>query len=343
VTATAPALAVTAQNITVTTGTAFSGVVATFTDTTPGASAGSFTASIDWGDGTTSAGTVTADPKGGFDVTGTHTYTQSTGHTPGDDGNPFFFGLGGLAFGVGNGPVVFTVTVTNSTTSDVASAPGIATVSGGPSSTLTPPNQLFVVQLYQDLLGRLPDVGGLAYWSSLLDQGMGRSDVAGAIEQSQEYRTDVVEGIYQKMLLRRADASGLTTFTGFLANGGTMEQVQELIAGSAEYFQTRGGGQMNGFLQALYTDGLNRGVDATGQAVFGQALAQGVSRVAVAAALFGSDEYRQDLLQGYYQSYLQRQADSGGLAGFMAALGQGVNDQGVIAAIVGSGEYFQRV
>jgi hypothetical protein len=59
-------------------GTAFTGTVATFTATDPKATAGGFTATIDWGDGTTSTGTIAADTNGGFDVTGTHTYTDET-------------------------------------------------------------------------------------------------------------------------------------------------------------------------------------------------------------------------------------------------------------------------
>jgi hypothetical protein len=50
-------------------------VVASFTDADPRAFAGQFSAVIFWGDGQTSAGTVTADGAG-FDVGGTHTYTR---------------------------------------------------------------------------------------------------------------------------------------------------------------------------------------------------------------------------------------------------------------------------
>jgi photosystem II stability/assembly factor-like uncharacterized protein len=57
-------------------GVPFTGTVATFTDADPNGSAAQFTATIDWGDKTTpSPGTVTPDPKGGFDVNGTHTYS----------------------------------------------------------------------------------------------------------------------------------------------------------------------------------------------------------------------------------------------------------------------------
>jgi fibronectin-binding autotransporter adhesin len=49
-------------------------VVATFTDGNPLATADDFTATVDWGDGTTGPATVTARPGGGFQVTGTTTY-----------------------------------------------------------------------------------------------------------------------------------------------------------------------------------------------------------------------------------------------------------------------------
>jgi len=54
-------------------GTPFTGVVGNFTDTLPGNVAGDFTASINWGDASTSAGTVSGG-SGAFHVSGTHTY-----------------------------------------------------------------------------------------------------------------------------------------------------------------------------------------------------------------------------------------------------------------------------
>jgi hypothetical protein len=46
----------------------------TFVDGNPGGKASEFTASIAWGDGASSRGTVSARPGGGFAVTGSHTY-----------------------------------------------------------------------------------------------------------------------------------------------------------------------------------------------------------------------------------------------------------------------------
>jgi hypothetical protein len=58
------------------TGTNVSGTVATFTDDDPGGTVSDYTASINWGDGTTTTGTVTAGT-GKFNVGGSHTYTKS--------------------------------------------------------------------------------------------------------------------------------------------------------------------------------------------------------------------------------------------------------------------------
>jgi streptogramin lyase len=69
-------LKATSQTISPTEGTPFTGTVTSFTDDDPNAAAGNFNAQIDWSDGTASAGTITANGRGGFDVVGTHTYTE---------------------------------------------------------------------------------------------------------------------------------------------------------------------------------------------------------------------------------------------------------------------------
>jgi hypothetical protein len=329
-------LTATSQNFTATAGTQFSGEVATFTDTTAGASAGDYTATINWGDATSSQGTVVADPNGGFDVSGTHTFAGDS-----DTGSDF----GG--FGRHGAHAIFSVTVENNTNSTTAVAFGLVKVASptdnGTSTSSTSANELFVIQLYQSLLGRTPDVGGLASWTSLLGQGVGRTSVTAQLEQAPEYRTRQVESLYQTMLHRQADAGGLNGFLEMLANGGTLEQVQTLIAGSQEYFQSRGAGQASTYLQALYADALHRGIDATGQAAFGQMAADGGSRQAIAAMIFGSAEYHRDLVQNDYQTYLGRTADTGGLAAFVGGLQGGMTDESVAAAIIGSPEFFQRM
>src|SRR6185437_7092792 len=57
-------------------GAAFSGTVAAFASSDTAALAGTFAAAIDWGDGSTSAGTVVSNGDGGFNVLGSHTYAE---------------------------------------------------------------------------------------------------------------------------------------------------------------------------------------------------------------------------------------------------------------------------
>ena len=80
--------------------------VASFTDSNAAAVAGNFTATINWGDGTTSAGTITGGPT--FLVSGNHTYA-----------------VGGT----------FTVSVT---ISDVAPNTGTATVTDTATGVVSP-------------------------------------------------------------------------------------------------------------------------------------------------------------------------------------------------------------
>ncbi len=61
-------------------GTGFSGPVATFTDADPNGVPGDYTATINWGDGTASSGTISADSSGGFSVGGGHTYAALGSH-----------------------------------------------------------------------------------------------------------------------------------------------------------------------------------------------------------------------------------------------------------------------
>jgi uncharacterized protein (TIGR03118 family) len=57
-------------------GVSSTSVVARFTDADKNTDPAQYAASIQWGDGKVSSGTIAADPNGGFDVIGTHTFAQ---------------------------------------------------------------------------------------------------------------------------------------------------------------------------------------------------------------------------------------------------------------------------
>ena len=68
-------------SISATEGSGFTGTVASFTDPNGGEPASQYTATIDWGDGSTSAGQISGPTGGPFTVSGSHTYTEEGNYT----------------------------------------------------------------------------------------------------------------------------------------------------------------------------------------------------------------------------------------------------------------------
>jgi len=207
-------------------------------------------------------------------------------------------------------------------------------------------NQLYMKQVYRDLLGRQADSGGLASWTAQLDQGISRVQVVLDIEGSQEYRTKLVDSLYTSFLHRDADPGGQYGFVSSLGTGISVEPVEAVILGSPEYFQTRAGGTNAGFLSAFYQDVLARPIDPTGAASWSSKLlppsdpSASSARTFVAGGVLGSVEAEGDLVKSDYLHFLRRAAESGGLNGWIGALQSGMRDQDLLARIVGSDEYF---
>lgn len=108
--------------------TAFSGAVATFTDDDPAATASSFTASIDWGDGTpVTAGTI-AESSAAFVVLGQHTYTDEGSFT-------VTVTIADQPPGTGSATAVDTATVTEADA--LSGSPTVFSVPAGVSFTRT--------------------------------------------------------------------------------------------------------------------------------------------------------------------------------------------------------------
>lgn len=79
-----------------------------------------------------------------------------------------------------------------------------------------PGDAAFVTALYNDLLGRQPDAGGLAAWQQALQQGATRIDVVVGLLFSTELFTTQVESYYEAFLNRPAETAGLTIWVGLL-------------------------------------------------------------------------------------------------------------------------------
>ncbi len=240
----------------------------------------------------------------------------------------------------------FTVEAVNAVGNSAASNEASAT----PMASPTPPppsnacasytgNSAFLCSTYEDLLGRAPDSGGLAYWNALLSAGTSRSTVAYDIATSPEGRGDLVAGYYEAYLGRAPDAGGLSYWVAQLAGGATDQTVAAGFLGSSEFY-TDSGGTQAGFVTALYADLLGRAPDSGGLSYWEAQLSSGATQSAVAAAILSSTEYRTDFVTALYADLLGRAPDSGGLSYWVAQLAGGQSDESIISSIVGSAEYY---
>lgn len=211
-------------------------------------------------------------------------------------------------------------------------------------------NTRFVTQLYQTLLNRTPDSGGLAFYAGQLNSGaVTRQTVARGFLNSGEYRTIQVSQMYQTILGRMADSGGLTFAVGELNQGATFEQVQAQFYASDEYFAKIGAGSPNNdqtrnWIDALFTAVLKRHAEGGALGTLAPTAAQGSGgRSSVAIAVLTSAEADQVRVAGYYQTYLHRNGDSAGVAAWVQQMQQGTRDEVVIAAFLGSAEFFASV
>src|SRR5262249_20101189 len=156
----------------------------------------SVTATINWGDGQFSPGTVQANGQGGYDVVGNHTYSTPGAHN-----------------------MSVTLARSGEMQTSVASTADVN----------SDPNERYIAQLYRDLLGREADTGGLGSWVQFLKQGGDRATLVRNFESSAEYRTKVIDDLYTHLLGRPAETAGLNAWLSFLANGGTTDQLRAYI------------------------------------------------------------------------------------------------------------------
>jgi hypothetical protein len=309
----------TGQAVSATAGTPLTDIAATFSDSgfEP---AGSYTATIDWGDGHVSAGTINGNA-----VRGSNTYAAPGSYvvtvTVRDDGGQAAMILG---------------------TATVAPPPqGCTPPPRAASATFHPggatPNERYVEGLYYDLINQPAGAAGHRFVSEL-DGGVPRGDVALQIESSSSYRVGLVNGYYMRFLRRPADSAARMTFTAYLARGGSDAGVAAGIVGSQEYFNGRASGTTEEFIRSAYCDLLGRAPASGDQARGESQIAAG--RVAVALDITGSEEYGQDLVRSWYARFLRRTADPAGLRALAGLLRSGQADERTIATLLSSPEYF---
>jgi len=165
-------------------------------------------------------------------------------------------------------------------------------------------NTGFVQRLYQNVLHRAGDAGGVQYWANTLAGGQSRGSVLLSFAESPENRTDTLAiagdkhdaeayRLYQAALGRTPDQGGLQYWSSVLANGASPTDVAAGFMNSPEFQSKYGGLDNNGFVTAaLYGNVLSRAPDAGGLQYWDGVLASGQSRSAVLATFSDSNENR---------------------------------------------------
>lgn len=206
-------------------GASFEGRVAFFTDADPSNTPGSFTASVDWGDGQTSTGQVTAGNDGFYRVTASHTYATpgrfhysvKVSDSDGDSDTAFGRALvqapqGRLALaGKGSAAVAVVVTANGDLFWHAGAAwvrlgSFIQSVSATADSGGNP--VLFVVTLHHDLL-RFDSAHGWQSLGGFIDSVSGTTDAAG---------NQVVFAVTTGHSLFRLDGGGWSLLGNFIAS-----------------------------------------------------------------------------------------------------------------------------
>jgi Ca2+-binding RTX toxin-like protein len=161
-------------------------------------------------------------------------------------------------------------------------------------------NTQFVTLLYENVLKRAPDAGGLQGWTKALTGGTSRQDVVLGLSQSTEFikATEIsphagqIYRLYCATLARQPDAGGLQSWLDTLASGQKLESVAAGFVNSGEFAATYGNSlSSTQFITLLYQNVLGRAPDQAGLSSWLDSMMAGASRTSVVLGFSNSAEY----------------------------------------------------
>jgi hypothetical protein len=216
-----------------------------------------------------------------------------------------------------------------------------AIVSVGPSGLVTP-IESYITRVYQDLFHRSVDPSGLQTWTTKLATGTPRIAVADAITSSAEYRSGLITDSYWTYLGRAPEAAGLQDWLRAMSSGLTIQGMEAGFLASPEYY-LRASSSDSVWVQALYSDVLNRAAAQSEVDGWVQVLRAGGDRGQVAIGFLLSTEHLTTVVDGYYQALLGRGIDPSGQHTWVTQIQSGVRVEAIVGSIIASDEYFARV
>jgi uncharacterized repeat protein (TIGR02543 family) len=200
-------------------------------------------------------------------------------------------------------------------------------------------NELFLTNLYRDVLERPIDPLSLAVLAPKLNAGTPAKDIALGVLQGLEYRTLLIRGFYTTFLHRAPSPAELTAGLAQLGAGVGDEDFEATLLGSGEYLSTRGGGTNDGFLDALFQDLLGRTPSSSERGTLRTAIENATPRSQIAKRILTSSEAKTRIVKGFFSAFLNRQPTQAELNTYLAQLDAGASPENVAATVLGSLEY----
>lgn len=324
------------------------GIVATFTDADPNGIVTDYSATIDWGDGTTSTGAILPNPNvetdvipiggslpitasgGSFMVRGSHTYAEDGRYTITvtivDHGHTFTF----VPLGSPTAADLSGSTATATSTA-IVTEPALAVTALAVSGYERSPLASIAVATFKHGDGIEPASG----FTATIDWGDGTVGPGIVTEVGTTYtvsgsHTYLDEGSFKVGVHVIDDAVS----AGAAATATIKE---ELLPNGTE------GTPNQRFIQEVYRDLFHRQVDPVGLDYWTKLLDRGESRWQVATAIISTampGELGVDLVTGMYQKYLGRSPDAADLAYWVGVVSGVGTIENTEAAIIGSQEFF---
>lgn len=168
------------------------------------------------------------------------------------------------------------------------------TASGASVNPLPITDDLFLMQLYRDILYREADTGGLSFWTQLLEQNqLSRESVAEAFISSDEFQDVVgsVARLYFGTFDRMPDQAGLSYWVNALRAGASLTDIGKAFIESDEFVGLYGTQDGASFLGPLYNHILDREADLPGLLYWQTQLEAGVSKGQILTLFTNSPEY----------------------------------------------------
>jgi len=241
-----------------------------------------------------------------------------------------------------------------------------------PENTVVDKEQIkaFVTRLYEKVLGRTPDEGGLNNWVDLLARGKqtGASAAEGFFMSEELINKELTNGefvelLYQVVMNRSADEGGKAMWVDYLESGSSRRFVMAGFLNSNEFdgicegygiktghIDTTGEAAINsgirGFVERMYVKVLKRASDPNGIDMWSELIGNGSwTPEAVAKGFFESPEFlnqnlsNEDYVETLYQTFMDRGSDEGGKKMWIDLMAQGGTRNQVLEGFSRSPEF----